>query len=130
MTRVAFIIPLTFQKIEFEFQMIVGYIIWWPVCITSIINPEGGKPALAAAYFTYDYWTDNNDDYYDVDHGSVLFLSQTPLCATIKSEKFNCKSKLHWRFVDAAAITSVQEDNLYKVAFLIGRSTLFLKTEH
>lgn len=65
---------------------------------------------MADADLTYEAGTYKDDQFYDVEHRYVLFLSQTSLRAKSKSDTFNCNAIICCRFAEAVSITSVQED--------------------
>ena len=98
MTSQTIKLPVPFDTIEVEFQMASGDIIWWPACVTSIHTDISGQNSLAAAELTYDAGSDNNNHFYEVEHGSVIIISQTSLRATSKSNTFNKNALLRWRF--------------------------------
>lgn len=80
---------LSFETIEVEFYMVDGDIIWWPTCNTSIMKPHADKTALAATELTHQRSIEKNNHFYDVENGSVIFMSQTTLRFTIKNHTFN-----------------------------------------
>jgi len=90
--------------------MASGDIIWWPACVTSINTDISGQNSLAAAELTYDPGSDNNNHFYEVEHGSVIIISQTSLRATSKSNTFNKNALLRWRFQEAAAVSNDQDE--------------------
>ena len=90
--------------------MASGDIIWWPACVTSINTDISGQNSLAAAQLTYDAGSDNNNHFYEVEHGSVIIISQTSLRATSKSNTFNKNALLRWRFQEAAAVSNDQDE--------------------
>lgn len=55
--------------------MVDGASIWWPAYIMSISKPNQDQTVLAAENLTYASGTDKNDYFYDVKHGSALFVS-------------------------------------------------------
>ena len=89
---------MQFDTIEVEFQMPGGELIWWPAFVTSIDNNTGDSSTLACANVTYESGTDRNNNFYEVEHGSVLFKSSSTLRATTKSDTFKQNSTLQWRF--------------------------------
>lgn len=101
------------SKIEAEFQMVDDYISCCPTCINLIAKSDKVKTALAVANLTYGARTNKKNLFYDVQHRSVLFLSQTPLLTKMKRDTFNCNSILLWSFAEAATITSLQKDNVH-----------------
>lgn len=103
-------LPVPFETIEVEFQMANGDIIWWPACVTSINTNSSAPNCLAAAELTYESGTDNNNQFYEVEPGCVIILSQTSLRATSKSNTFNENATLRWRFQEAAAVTTDQDE--------------------
>lgn len=91
-------LSVPFEKIEVDFQMVDGDIPWRPTCISYITKLDEDKTAVAAANLMYEAVTDKNNHFYDVEHGSVLSLSQTTLHCTRKRNTFMCNSTIRWRF--------------------------------
>ena len=110
LTSQSITLPVPFETIEVEFEMASGDIIWWPACVTSINTNASDENSLAAAELTYDSGTDNNNHFYEVEHGSVIRISQTSLRATSKSNTFNKNAILRWRFQEAAAVSTEQDE--------------------
>ena len=98
MSATPFRIPMQFDTIEVEFQMPGGELIWWPAFVTSIDRNTGDSSTLACANVTYESGTDRHNNFYEVEHGSVLFKSSSTLRATTKSDTFKQNSTLQWRF--------------------------------
>ena len=98
MSASPFRIPMQFDTIEVEFQIPGGELIWWPAFVTSSDRNTGDSSTLACANVTYDSRTDRNNNFYEVEHGSVLFNSSSTLRATSKSYTFKQNSTLQRRF--------------------------------
>ena len=73
MSATPFRIPMQFDTIEVEFQMPGGELIWWPAFVTSIDRNTGDSSTLACANVTDESGTDRHNNFYEVEHGSVLF---------------------------------------------------------
>lgn len=91
-------LTLPFKTIDVAFRMDDRDIVWLPVFSNLITKPDADQTTLLAPNLAYETATDNNNDYYDADHGSVSFLSKTSLRAASKIKTFNCNSTFRWGF--------------------------------
>lgn len=57
---------------------------------------------MASADVSKDLGVDRNENFYAVEHSSILFVSATNIQGTTTSEKFKQNSTLHWRILEQA----------------------------